>query len=126
MSLTLMTSHRESKLTQKSIEMTKAYYQAEAKANALFLEIGEIYNIYYTTGSKRQDILKKALAEVTNITKVELGEPSYVYYEVPINEEQVIEVVIEMDKNLHMRSWKVKKSSIWTYKEEGFGEIKIS
>ena len=60
-SLTLMTSYRESNLTQKSIETTKAYYEAEAKANVILLEIGEIYNIYYTADNARSDIFENAL-----------------------------------------------------------------
>ena len=97
MGLTLITSYRDSKLTQKSIEATQDYYQAEARANAILLEIGEIYDIYYTASSARGDILEKALAEITNITKIELGEISYIYYEVPINESQIIEVIIEIE-----------------------------
>ena len=96
-SLILMTSHRETQLTQKSIETTKAYYQAEASANAVLLEIGEVYDIYYTASSARGDVFEKALSQVANVTKVELGELSYIYYEVPINDRQVLEVVVQIE-----------------------------
>lgn len=128
MSLTLMTSYREARLTQKSIEATKAYYQAEAKANAIFLEIGETYDIYYTSASRRHDLFEGALAEMVNVTKIEQEEVSRIYYEVPISEKQVIEVIVEIElqEDPQIVSWKVKNSNLWTYEEETFGTSKIS
>lgn len=96
MSLTLMTSYRESKLTKRRIAMNKAYYAAEAKANMRLLEIEEIYDIYYSTPSSRWDVLQKALEEVEGIKEIKLGKESVVSYEVPINDRQFIEVVLTM------------------------------
>lgn len=139
-SLTLMTSYRESNLTQKSIETTKAYYEAEAKANVILLEIGEIYNIYYTADNARSDIFENALIKEGNITRIELGEPLYIYYEVPVNERQSLEVILEIKlkdtdgtekskqsgaANIQIISWKVKGNSMMTYEEESFSEMTI-
>lgn len=153
MSLTLMTSYRDGKLTKRRIAINKAYYAAEAKANRRLLEIEEIYDIYYSTPSSREDVLEQALEEIEGIKQIKLGEESIVSYEVPINDRQSIEVVLTMALKeddtstkeleqigeeemqpitlvetpsgalLQLTSWRVQSSTSWDYEEESFSDV---
>jgi len=118
MSLILMTTTKEARLCEESIEVTKAYYKAEARANTKLLEIEEIYEIYSSAQSSREDVLEQVLKEIEGVTQVEIGEKFKIYYEVPIDKQQFIEVVatlpVQLDEPLsgvlQILSWKISSN----------------
>ena len=96
MGLSLMTSYRDYQLTQKEVESTKAYYEAEAKANRVLLEIEETYEVYQTAIISREDLLEKALEEIEEIKEVKLEDDLKVTYQIQVINGQNLQIVLKL------------------------------
>lgn len=143
MGLSLMTSYRDFKLTQKEIESTKAYYEAEAKANQMLLDIEETYDVYQTATANREDLLEKALEKIEGVTADQYEEGLEVVYSVPVVEGQNLRVELKIpikksdtevkiagnkvvEETIKIMSWQVVQEKPWQYEGENFEDTMFS
>ena len=104
--LSVLTAHSDYRLSQKVVDKTNAYYQADAIARNMMKNIdNELYRIYLTSTSadafyqaiSTANFSEKAPAQVSDLVLEVMEETAAISYAVPVSEVQTLHVSLKIN-----------------------------
>ncbi len=124
--LALGTAHADYKLAMKSAKGVSQFYKADSKAEEILAHIDKV--LRYTAVSNLEKELLAIPGVAIKDTREDTIEDRHIVYEVPINDRQILSVILEVNESAKLSqlsyniiAWQVVNYVEWDYDEGGLG-----